>query len=61
MRDRDLAAFMGLSPEEGRKVVPRLMPETRAAYERMVEVEKAIGRIEQARAPCLCALDRPRR
>lgn len=46
MKDRDLAAFLGLSPEEGEKVVPSLMPETRACYERMDEIEKAFARGE---------------
>ncbi len=38
MTDTELASFLCLSPDEAAKILPKLSPERRAAYERMAEV-----------------------
>lgn len=38
MDDSDLAAGMGLKPEEAAIILPRLSPERRAAYKRLISL-----------------------
>jgi hypothetical protein len=39
LNDTELAAYLHLSPEQAAIVLPKLSPERRALYDRMMEVE----------------------
>lgn len=42
MTDRELEAYLNLTPEEGAIIIPRMTPERRATYERMARVEAEV-------------------